>query len=371
MGKNLHAKPFDEGTLKKLEIFELYTREWIPTFVMAKSEAIGIFDFFAGTGYDITHVPGSPIRILKEIKSQIGNVFKNKTKLYLTFNEFDKEKYALLKEACDNYVKSNPDLLRAHNMQLLNYKVVNKDFVELFQKEISKIKQYPSLVFLDQNGVKFISDNYFLPLVNSHCTDFLYFVSSSYIKRFGNTEEFKNSISINLKPLENKPATWIHRYILDELRKRIPKGNKTRLYPFSIKKGCNVYGIIFGASHPRAVDKFLSTAWKENTINGEANFDIDDDKNNGQPDLFGYVKLTKIMQFQENLRKKILSKELISNKDVYKYTLEHGHIPAHAVDELKKMKKDGLINFGKSPLINYQQVYQKKNIINYTINADN
>lgn len=35
------------------------------------------------------------------------------------------------------------------------------------------------------------------------------------------------------------------------------------------------------------------------------------------------------------------------------------------------MKKDGLINFGKSPLINYLQVYQKKDIINYTINADN
>ncbi len=371
MRKDLHAKPFDEGTLKKLEIFELYTREWLPTFLMSEYETIYIFDFFAGTGYDKAHKPGSPIRILSEIKKQIGNVFKSKTKLYLIFNEFDKEKYALLKESCDNYVNSEPELLRAHSMQLLNYKVVNKDFAELFQKEITKIKQYPSLVFLDQNGVKFISDEYFLPLVNSHCTDFLYFVSSSYVKRFGNTEEFKHSISIDLKQLENKPTTWIHRNILDELRKRIPKGNKTRLYPFSIKKGRNVYGIIFGASHPRAVDKFLSTAWKENTINGEANFDIDDDKNNGQPDLFGYVKFTKIMQFQASLRKKILSKELISNKDVYKYTLEHGHIPAHAVDELKKMKKEGLVNFGKSPLINYLQVYQKKNIINYTINADN
>ena len=371
MGKDLHAKPFDEGTLKKLEIFQLYTREWLPTFLMSKCEAIWIFDFFAGTGYDKAHKPGSPIRILEEINKQIGNVFKSKTKLYLIFNEYDKVKYSLLKDTCDRYVNSNPNLLRAHNIHLLNYKVVNMDFAELFQRTISIIKKYPSLVFLDQNGVKFISDEYFLPLVNSHCTDFLYFLSSSYIKRFGNTDEFKRSISIDLKPLEDKPATWIHRNILEELRKRIPKGNKTRLYPFSIKKGCNVYGIIFGASHPRAVDKFLSTAWKENSINGEANFDIDDDQNNGQPDLFGNVVLTKIMQFQANLRKKILSKELVSNKDVYKYTLEHGHIPAHAVDELKEMKKEGLVNFGKSPLINYPQVYQKKNIINYTTNADN
>lgn len=46
MRKDLHAKPFDEGTLKKLEIFELYTREWLPTFLMSEYETIYIFDFF-------------------------------------------------------------------------------------------------------------------------------------------------------------------------------------------------------------------------------------------------------------------------------------------------------------------------------------
>jgi hypothetical protein len=28
-----HEKPFDEGTLTKLEIFQLYTREWLPVFL--------------------------------------------------------------------------------------------------------------------------------------------------------------------------------------------------------------------------------------------------------------------------------------------------------------------------------------------------
>ena len=92
MGRNLHDKPFDEGTLKKLEIFELYTTEWLPTFIMSKAECIWIFDFFAGTGYDINNEAGSPIRILRQIKNQIGNIYQKGTKVYLIFNEFDKTK---------------------------------------------------------------------------------------------------------------------------------------------------------------------------------------------------------------------------------------------------------------------------------------
>ena len=32
---DLHRHPFDEGTITKLEIFEAYTKEWLPVFVMS------------------------------------------------------------------------------------------------------------------------------------------------------------------------------------------------------------------------------------------------------------------------------------------------------------------------------------------------
>ncbi|MDR0506513.1 MAG: hypothetical protein LBH32_06830 [Dysgonamonadaceae bacterium] len=35
--KDLHSKPFDKGTITKLEIFENYAKEWLPTFVMSSS----------------------------------------------------------------------------------------------------------------------------------------------------------------------------------------------------------------------------------------------------------------------------------------------------------------------------------------------
>jgi len=61
--KNLHNEPFDESIIAKLGIFEDYAQAWIPTFVMRNTSTICIFDFFAGTGYDINRVAGSPIRI--------------------------------------------------------------------------------------------------------------------------------------------------------------------------------------------------------------------------------------------------------------------------------------------------------------------
>ena len=398
MIRDLHSKPFDEGTLKKLEIFELYTVEWLPTFIMSGAEHIWIFDFFAGTGYDLNHTPGSPIRILRQIKKQLGNMYQKNTKMYLVFNEYDKIKFKQLKEACDNLVETDSELKRAKANQILNYSIFQEDFAVLFPQFIKQINLYPSLVFLDQNGVKFLADEYFTPLINSHSTDYLYFVSSSYVRRFGETLEFSKSISCDLKRAEKEPATWIHRNILEQLRKRIPQGNKTKLYPFSIKKNINVYGIIFGASHPRAVDKFLATAWKENSINGEANFDIDDDKNKSQlcllqggedlsqtddwveetvacirkefPDCaitlsLGEKPLTKIEKFQQSLRENIISKKLLTNKDVYDYTLEQGHIPIHATEEMKRMRNEGLITYSRSPKVNYEQVYKNNNIVTY------
>jgi hypothetical protein len=46
---------------------------------------------------------------------------------------------------------------------------------------------------LDQNGVKFLSNQYFKKLEETKQTDFLYFASSSYIRRFGELNEFTNA----------------------------------------------------------------------------------------------------------------------------------------------------------------------------------
>jgi three-Cys-motif partner protein len=300
--KDLHEEPFDDSTIAKLEIFQDYAKAWIPTFVMQpRVSTICIFDFFAGTGYDKNEVSGSPIRILEEIKKQIGNIFKQKVKIKVYLNEFEPEKkyqkkFELLNQACSEYLENNQDVKRA--IEIIYF---NEDFENLFSKLIPSIKQFPSLVYLDQNGIKYLSDKYLLELEKLKQTDFLYFVSSSYFLRFGNKPEFKEHVDIDMSLARKDPYKCIHRNIIEQLRRKLPSNTDLKLYPFSLKKGSNIYGIIFGASHLRAVDKFLSIAWRRNGINGEADFDIDEDFAKMQDDMFD-KKLTKIDQFKENVR---------------------------------------------------------------------
>jgi len=362
--KNLHEKPFDEGTITKLEIFENYAREWLPTFIMSNQKELWIFDFFAGVGYDKNGVAGSPIRILQQIKNQIGNIFQKKTKINVCFNEYNKQKYEQLQQSCNKYISDNSELLRLD----INLQFRNADVAELFPKTLPLIKKYPSLLYLDQNGMKFLADSYICDLEKTTTTDFLYFLSSSYFFRFGNTKGFQSNMQIDIERAKQNPYKYIHKSILEQLREKLPLNTKLSLYPFTIKKNVNVYGIIFGASHLRAVDKFLKTAWEKNNTNGEANFDIDDDSSKSQLDIFDGKKLTKIESFKQNVREDILIGRIKTNKDVYNFTLKQGHIPSHAADEVMLMKKEKLIHYAeKSPLINYEQIYKNSRIIDYKV----
>lgn len=365
---DLHEKPFTEETITKLTIFEDYAKAWIPTFIMTPwCFDMNIFDFFAGTGYDKNGVAGSPIRILMQISEQVGNIFKKKQRITVHFNELDTEKFYLLKTSCSEFVDSNQGLRRCYDKKFLKIIYTNRMCEEIFEESLEKTQKSPSLVYLDQNGVKFLADKYFLRLVQCKKVDFLYFISSSYFTRFGNRDEFKNILDIDWDNAHKNPYKYIHQYILQKLREKIPSSNNTKLYPFTIKKGANIYGIIFGASHIRAVDKFLSVTWKTNETNGSANFDIDDDESkNTQEDLFGYREYTKIQSFKEDIRQKVLDGILKTNQDVYLYTLAEGHIPKQAEEVLKKMKSEKLIFYTeRTPLINYNQIYQNKRIIFY------
>ena len=324
---DLHRHPFDEGTITKLEIFEAYTKEWLPVFVMSPHQHICIFDLFAGTGRDQKGVAGSPIRILQQINGLLSEIISRGKHVCLWLNEYDHTKYELLLKSCQEFIGEHSQLKDAADKDIVKIKYTNLDFAVLFPQISGIIKRFPSLVFLDQNGIKFLSDQYFQELVSTSTVDFLYFVSSSYFFRFGERPEFMMNVQIDMQRAKENPYKFIHRSLLEQFREKIPADSNVKLYPFSIKKGRNIYGIIFGASHPLAVEKFLTTAWKWNTVNGEANFDIDDDVAKAQLSLFDEKRPTKKEAFANLLREKQLKKELLTNEDVYLFTLTFPHMP--------------------------------------------
>lgn len=354
-GINLHNKPFDESTLAKLEIFEKYTEAWLPVFCHKPGRTICIFDFFAGTGYDKNNVPGSPMRILKVVKEYLEIIFKNRITIKIYLNEYDASKYNLLKESWENYLDSNPDLKR-----VVKYEILNKDFEEVFKALLPEINKYPSLVFLDQNGVKFASDEYFQALDKLSETDFLFFISSSYIWRFGEKKEFQKYLPININELKKNPYKFIHQEVVRALKRKLPDSSKLKLYPFSIKKGTHIYGLVFGAKHLLAVDKFLNIVWKKNPINGDANFDINDDivQVDRQLSLFPKPsKISKLQRFQIQLEEEIKLAGTITNLQLYQFTMDKAHICTHTKEHLIALKSNGIISYdSRFPKINYEAV---------------
>ncbi len=316
---------------------------------MVGESVICVFDFFAGTGYDKNAIAGSPIRILQVIKQYIGHVFQKKVKIQVYFNEYKKAKYDLLVQACNQYLTQHKDVGRA-----IEIKISNLDFDVCFNQLLPIIEKYPSLVYLDQNGIKFLSDKYIHALEKTFKTDFLYFVSSSYFWRFGEQEEFKTHLNLDIELAKKDPYSYIHRNLIKQLYSHLPTDSTLKLFPFTIKKGANIYGIVFGAKHVRAVEKFLTIAWKKNPINGDANFDIDNDKGKDQLVLFGDKKLTKIEEFQIRLEEKIKDQQEVNNILIYHFTLSEGHTPSHASKHLRDLKKQCKIHYdGSSPKIKY------------------
>ncbi len=347
MGRNLFRKPFDEGTIDKLQIFEDYFKEWLPVFVARQEiiwNEIQIFDLFAGEGTDINGVLGSPMRILNILNDNADIILRNKIKIRIVVNEYEKEKYEIL-------VK-NLELIANRTLYTLEY--YNEDFTAVFNRYFESMRLTANFLFLDQNGIKQITEEIFTKLIYLKQTDFLFFISSSYIKRFSEVDEFKKYLGITKQDLEGKSYYHVHRVVLDYYRSKIPAGKNYFLAPFSIKKPSGIYGLIFGTNHTLGIEKFLHVCWKRDKLTGEANFDIDEEKIDIQrPSLFQEYNIPKKIQlFELSLRVNILEKALISDLDVYLYCLEDGFLPRHANKVLNEMKKDKSIDFDFKPISN-------------------
>lgn len=199
-----------------------------------------------------------------------------------------------------------------------------------------------NFIFLDQNGIKQINENVFSKLISLKQTDFLFFISSSFIKRFSEVEDFNKYLRITKQALEGKSYYHIHRIVLEYYRSLLPEGKSYFLAPFSIKKPTGIYGLIFGTNHTFGIEKFLQVCWKHDKLRGEANFDIDNEKINvNMPALFSELNIpSKKQVFDSSLREKILSGKLKTNYDVYLFALNEGFLLKDANNILKKLGEE-------------------------------
>lgn len=368
--KDIFDEPFDEGTLTKLEIFEKYFEEWLPTFVMGNiNKPIQVFDLFAGIGFDKVGQEGSPIRILRIINKFRNILESHSKKVCVYLNDNNHSKYEALILNAEYKLKE----LELDSLVQLN--ITNLPFIKCLKLYNKELMKGCNLLFIDQNGFKEVNEEIFQYLIKLETTEFMFFLSSSHIHRFAAIPEVqKVHPKFDFDKIRTTSRKKVHNFISEEFHKYIPPNIRSYLLiPFSIMKSDNnnVYGLIFVCKHPLAADKFLDTVWSKNPINGIANFDIDDDLGKIQPDLFEGKSLTKIESFQEILKEKILKKEIDNNNKAYFFALNNGHIHNHADNIVRDMKKQKLIDYeSTSPLINYEQVIRKRRVLNFKVNDE-
>lgn len=346
MPKDINKRPYDEATLTKLEIFEQYLLAWLPVFIQpAHINRMKICDYFAGSGQDCSSVPGSPLRILHTIEQYRDSILDKDISIDIVFNEVNAAKLGELKALIEKHFNRSS----WHSKVTVYFH--NEEFQNLFKAHYEQLRQQPNLLFMDQYGVKEVTSGVFQKLAALDKTDFLFFVSSSAMKRFAKTPEFQAHFpDITPDTISNGVHGNIHRAMLDYYKEKIPTGNRTKLYPFSLKKGSNIYGLVFGSKHPLGVEKFLDLAWDKNKLNGEANFDIDKDLPKQEPTLFdglpGYEKpKTKREIFEFELEAFIQRRGELTNRDIYDFTLEQGHPKLHARECVRRLKKEGKVEY--------------------------
>ena len=348
MTKNINKKPFDEATKLKLEIFGEWFREWLPVFIHNPFvDKIFIYDFFAGSGTDSEGTPGSPLILLNEAKGEnckICNSVGSKQVVF-GFNELLDTKNDQLKASIDRYIENC--ILQNCKRSECQYKnhIGKMEFKEAFNGErfVEKLKndRFAKFILLDQYGFSQVDDNIFKELINSPKTDFIFFIASSFIKRFkehANTKKYIDTSKINFDECKPKER---HR-IIAEYFKSLIGGKEYYLHHFTIKKNSNHYGLIFGSSHTLGMEKFLKVCWKKDEFSGESNDNSHDDYTKGTL-FYDPANSNKKEAVKGLITEKILKGEISDNQTGLKYALSQLCLPEIFTQTVVELEKAGKI----------------------------
>lgn len=337
--KDFHDKAYDEGTRTKLQIFELYTQEWIPVFLSQPNprfKEVHLFDFFSGPGTDSEGVYGSPLRTLNLLRRyhKRGMAGWDKARIVVHLFDDNEEKSAALKSVVES------DEWKISGVEV-DCRCICFGEALAEHQELCADSDAAKLLIIDQYGVDEVSDDIFKKLVSFHTTDFIFFLSSSTLHRFRDHPAIKQKIP---RPEDSYD---VHRAALGYYRKLIPANDQLFLGPFSIRKrNGNIYGLIFGSHHPLGIHKFLQVAWKTDEIAGEANFDIE--REHRRPDEgilpLDEMRPKKIQQFEADLEEALKVDRMKSEADVVRFCIEAGMTCGHSAPVLRKLKDAGVID---------------------------
>lgn len=334
-----HDKTFDDGTLAKLAVFRGYIRAWIPVAMGDEHvKRVRIFDFFAGPGSDANGQPGSPLIIVEEVRKfcEKHGPPRDGTRVSLYFNDKNpgniatleqKVSHATCGEAC-----CDPPRFRV------------RPFAQAFEEELPSLGRQgeANLVVMDQFGFKEVTPDVVRKLADCNFTDFLFFLSSSTLRRFAESPEVQRYIPLDSTEIRNVPYEETHRFMCKYMRSQVSREDYF-MAPFSISKGANIYGLVFGSRHLYALEKFLDVCWKEDPITGERSQPFGDGQGGNQLMLGHEFAITTKERVFEAALGEYLQSRSPDNHELNHFCLEEGFCPAKAREVLKRLQAQRLL----------------------------
>jgi len=348
-------KKFTEDTNVKLELYEDYLTEWLPVFISSPNpfkKTVNILDLFCGPGKDEEGTLGSPLLTLKVLKKYQGFVFNTSVKINLYFNDKNPEYIEQLKKNIERF---------GYNKEKVQIHYSSDDFENYYPRIKEIARGSANLIFLDQFGIKYVNQEKFEELVHLPVSDLIFFISSSTFKRFHNDKNVNKIIGIESEKIQEMDFYKIHRLVHQAYSNYVPDNHSYGLAPFSIKKGTNVYGLIFGSGHPLGLEKFLDICWHKDETTGEANFDIQGDiQLKTAPTLFAIEeeKKSKVNMFKAELEDSILQGDVKSDLEIYLFAINRGFTNKHIKPVISKLKTERKIAL-KYPSFKYGTVWKR------------
>lgn len=350
MTVDINSRAFDDKTLLKLDIFRDCFVEWFPVFLNNPYvNRIYIMDLFAGSGGDAKGNLGSPLLLLDEVKGADAGYCKqaenNRKVIKFWFNELDTDKVKKLKKNVDDFITRCEKECSLDNCYFRDKILITGDrFEDIFNsgefRTIASRRDYGKFLVLDQYGFKEIGDEEFKQLITYPKLDFIFFITSHVIRRFKQNSRVVKYIDSTGIDFDDDPKK-IHSCIADHYRSLIPAGMEYYIHHFSIMKGPNRYGLIFGSGHTYGMEKFLDVCWRKDIYAGESDEIINNDWTEGM--LFSGVEPpNKIREVKKDVQQQILNGNITDNVMGLKYTLKRGclgNVYFDAVEELKDNEK--------------------------------
>lgn len=300
------------------------------------TKRIGIFDLFCGEGKYQGGGEGSPLVILRSIKSLL--FYKAQTitlmpKLDCRFNDIDATKIQKLKNSIVE-LKLGYENFGEIEFSSKKYSDLYTEITEHLMNQKNKGEKF--FIFIDPFGYKHIRISQIKDMLKFRNAEVLLWLPTQFMYRFssnGTPEslvDFIDEMNI-LHEIKQDINVWKFITLVKTGMKNI-LGGEYFVDTFTIQKDPNtVYCLFFFTSHIKGFEKMLEAKWEIDSEEGRGwRFDAN------SPTLFSGQKINEL---EEKLRH-FLSLER-TNKEIYLFVLNESFRPKHANEILSAWQEKG------------------------------